>query len=290
MKLLAWCSAGLVIWVVMVVMAVAAVAGSQTGVNTACGAPDQNAPNPSGHYSQEQIEKLWVAVGGPPDQAKIAGAVGMAESGGDPTIVNSIGAGGLMQIHPPEPDYLDPETNMRIAVRKYRESGWQPWEAYTNGRYLRWMHNGPTPELPSPCLPIPGDSHRVLWLGGEWPVALPDFPGESCDPRIIPDLLQLVQRYRILVSDCYSLDPVHASSGEHPLGLAVDLVPAPGGSWDLVDELAAWAEPQQDHPRDPFRWVGYNGDSNHGRGNHLHLSWQHGPGRPAEWVSVLSVE
>jgi hypothetical protein len=37
--------------------------------------------------------------------------------------------------------------------------------------------------------------------------------------------------------------------------------------------------------------VGYNGDANHGRGHHLHLSWNHGPakrGRPPSWVQVLA--
>ena len=43
--------------------------------------------------------------------------------------------------------------------------------------------------------------------------------------------------------------PVHTANGEHPLGLAVDLVPGPGGSWDDIDRLAAWAEPRQNQPR-----------------------------------------
>ena len=30
-----------------------------------------------------------------------------------------------------------------------------------------------------------------------------------------------------------------------------------------------------EHPRPPFRWVGYEGDAGHGCGNHLHLSWNH---------------
>ncbi len=37
-----------------------------------------------------------------------------------------------------------------------------------------------------------------------------------------------------------------------------------------------------------MRWVGYNGDANHGRGNHLHLSWSHSnnttPRKPAKVV------
>ncbi len=72
----------------------------------------------------------------------------------------------------------------------------------------------------------------------------------------------------------------------------MDLVPGPGGTWDDVDRLAAWAEPIQDHPRPPFRWVGYDGDPNHGRGNHLHLSWRHAPAAghpPVAWVDVFDV-
>lgn len=84
-----------------------------------------------GIYSQKEMEDLWVQAGGPEGQKKIAGAVGMAESRGNSQVVNSIGAGGLWQIHPPEPGYLNPLTNARIAVRKWRESGWKPWEAYT---------------------------------------------------------------------------------------------------------------------------------------------------------------
>ena len=48
------------------------------------------------------------------------------------------------------------------------------------------------------------------------------------------------------------------------------------------------AEPRQDRPKLPWRWVGYDGDAGHGRGNHLHLSWGHNdrttPGEPARWV------
>jgi hypothetical protein len=99
------------------------------------------------------------------------------------------------------------------------------------------------------------------------------------DRRILPDVLYLVARYKVQVGDGFALFG-HEPLGEHPLGLAVDLYPGPGGDWDDVDRLARWAEPRQNHPRPPFRWVGYNGDYNHGRGNHLHLSWAHSPGRP----------
>lgn len=118
-------------------------------------------------------------------------------------------------------------------------------------------------------------------------VPIPGMPGESIDDRILTDVLVLIRAYRLQITDGYALSG-HAPDGEHPLGLALDIAPGPGGTWDDVDRLARWAEPRQGQPRQPFRWVGYDGDSNHGRGHHLHLSWNHGPSRPPAWVSVFS--
>jgi hypothetical protein len=129
---------------------------------------------------------------------------------------------------------------------------------------------------------------RKITGGGRF-VRIPGQPGERIDRRVLPDLLYLIRRYHLRVTDGYSLSSVHAAGGEHPLGLAADLIPGPGGSWNQVDRLARWAEPRQNHPRRPFRWVGYNGDYNHGRGNHLHLSWMHTPGRRAHPVRSVWV-
>ena len=127
--------------------------------------------------------------------------------------------------------------------------------------------------------------------GGKF-VRIPGFPGERIDRRLLTDIRWIEQRYPIFITDGYSLDPVHAESGEHPIGLALDIVPntAEGGRWSDITALAHWAEPRQNHPRTPFRWVGYNGDAGHGRGNHLHLSWSHStarPGRPAKTVDTI---
>jgi hypothetical protein len=129
-------------------------------------------------------------------------------------------------------------------------------------------------------------------VGGGKFVAIPEFPGERIDRRLLTDLGWLEAKYKVFVTDAYSMDSVHATNGEHPIGLAADLVPnkAAGGTWNDIDRLAAWAEPTQDHPRAPFRWVGYNGDAGHGRGNHLHLSWNHSttkPGIPAATVDTI---
>jgi hypothetical protein len=125
------------------------------------------------------------------------------------------------------------------------------------------------------------------------------------DRRIVPDLVWLAQRYPIYVTDGYSgplpsgkhagCDECHTRGSDHYNGLAVDLVPVGGGSscdakWLPITRLAHWAEPIQENPRPPFRWVGYEGDSGHGCGNHLHLSWNHatvGQFQIAEWVEVF---
>jgi hypothetical protein len=131
-----------------------------------------------------------------------------------------------------------------------------------------------------------------LTEGGGRFVGIPDFPGEKVDRRLLRDVKLLERRYKIFVTDGYSTDAVHAANGEHPIGLALDIVPnkAEGGSWADIDKLAAWAEPRQNQPISPFRWVGYDGDAGHGRGHHLHLSWEHSAtraGKPAESVYTL---
>jgi len=136
----------------------------------------------------------------------------------------------------------------------------------------------------------PTGTRRVV-RGGRI-VAIPGFPGEHIDERVLPDVEFIVRTYRVAITAGYAMSG-HAPGGEHPLGLAIDVVPGPQGTWDDVDRLAAWAEPVPGAPRPPFRFVGYNGDPGHGRGHHLHLSWQHAPtptGQPpAAWVVVLDV-
>ena len=128
--------------------------------------------------------------------------------------------------------------------------------------------------------------------GGGRFVEVPGFPGEMIDRRLLADIRWLARRYPILITDGYSMSDVHSENGEHPLGLALDIVPdkAAGGTWAEITRLARWAEPKQGDPRAPFRWVGYTGDANHGPRNHLHLSWAHSearPGRPAKLINTL---
>jgi hypothetical protein len=136
----------------------------------------------------------------------------------------------------------------------------------------------------------PGVAGRIASIagGGRW-VPVPGQTWALVDRRILPDVLYLIRRYRVRITEGYgTVDHVHY--GEHPLGLAVDIEPGAGGTWADVSRLARWAEPLQNRPRRPFRWVGWNGDFNHGHPSvcrrsrgcapHLHLSWSHSPTPP----------
>jgi hypothetical protein len=139
------------------------------------------------------------------------------------------------------------------------------------------------------------------------PAAIPHEAGDMVDRRIVPDLLWIAKRYPIYVTDGYSgplpdgehvgCHGCHVKHSDHYNGLAVDIVPLNGDgrcdrTWSAITRLAKWAEPVQNQPRPPFRWVGYDGDSGHGCGNHLHLSWEHAVApmfQLAEWVEVFPV-
>jgi hypothetical protein len=154
-------------------------------------------------------------------------------------------------------------------------------------------------------------STRLAYASGEIvpiPAAIPHEEGDMVDSRIVPDLRWISQHYPIYVTDGYSgplpngehvgCNMCHVKGSDHYNGLAVDLVPLNGtsgkcdSSWAPITRLAEWAEPLQNKPVPPFRWVGYNGDAGHGCGNHLHLSWQHATVpqfQLAEWVEVFPV-
>jgi hypothetical protein len=129
--------------------------------------------------------------------------------------------------------------------------------------------------------------HLCKVKGGGKFVPIPGFPGEKIDRRLIPDIKWMKRKYKIFITDGYATSG-HAPNGEHPIGLAVDIIPRQhGGRWGLIDKLAKRFEPRQNHVRMPMRWVGYDGDANHGRGHHLHLSWAHSdtpPRKPARVV------
>jgi hypothetical protein len=152
---------------------------------------------------------------------------------------------------------------------------------------------------------------RVVHAPGEIvpiPASIPHEEGDMVDKRIVPDLRWIAAHYPIYVTDGYSgplpngehvgCNMCHVKDSDHYNGVAVDVVPLNGtpgkcdSTWAPITRLAEWAEPEQNKPVAPFRWVGYNGDAGHGCGNHLHLSWQHAPApmfQLAEWVEVFPV-
>ena len=139
------------------------------------------------------------------------------------------------------------------------------------------------------------------------PASIPHEEGDMVDRRIVPNLRWIADRYPIYVTDGYSgklpngehagCRGCHVKHSDHYNGLAVDISPLQGGrgcdsAWRGITRLAKWAEPAQNRPAAPFRWVGYDGDSGHGCGHHLHLSWEHAIApmfQLAEWVEVFPV-
>jgi hypothetical protein len=140
------------------------------------------------------------------------------------------------------------------------------------------------------------------------PPSVPHADGVMVDKRIVDNLRRIAGRYAIYVEEGYSgplpgvgqvgCRKCHVENSDHYFGLAADIIPLRwdghgcDGSWKPVTNLARWAEPRQNHPRLPFRWVGYNHDADHGCGDHLHLSWEHADARKfhlADWVTVFDV-
>lgn len=96
--------------------------------------------------SPAQIAQYAQAAGFRGNALTVAVAVAMAESGGNPTVVNSIGAVGLWQIlvsaHPQySTTWLQNPANNAQAAYAISSGGtnWKPWQTYTNGAYLRYM-------------------------------------------------------------------------------------------------------------------------------------------------------
>jgi hypothetical protein len=68
-------------------------------------------------------------------------------------------------------------------------------------------------------------------------IVAPGFGPLRCDARIVPNLVYLARRFRMLVTACAG---IHSLTGEHPLGAAIDTVSATG-NWPATVERAARA-------------------------------------------------
>lgn len=141
--------------------------------------------------------------------------------------------------------------------------------------------------------PLPGP----LWVGGGAP--------EAVDARIWPDAVWLLESFGLRVTA--AREAGHQTHGD---GTAMDMVPAPGRSWDETALRAALAlgwtpgcGASGSAPACPLapaiQFIGYNGYPGHGdpahagANAHLHVSWKSSdfgcPGMcpPREWVEVF---
>jgi len=153
----------------------------------------------------------------------------------------------------------------------------------------------------------PGKTHIRDGRGHFIPVpdTIPHAEGAYVDSRIVDDLEFIADHFKVYVVEGFAgrlpsgrkvgCPACHVSDSEHKIGLGVDLIPLLkprcDKTWHGVTRLAKWAEPRQNEPRPPFRWVGYDGDVDHGCGNHLHLSWTHAghyeKSKPSRWVETF---
>lgn len=130
--------------------------GSSSTQTTTAGNQGSSNTNPGTNtQTYAQMEGLWIAAGGDPKVASIMAAIATHESQGEATIIQqgqpyATTGWGLWQITPgnSEPSVgidqalLDPLTNAKAAVIKYKAAGFQPWEAdYATGLYKQYLQN-----------------------------------------------------------------------------------------------------------------------------------------------------
>ena len=79
----------------------------------------------------------------PESQWRIAAAIIRAENGGRPDAVSSTNDHGCFQLNKGlaswGQDVYNADFNARMAYRMYLARGWQPWSAYKNGSYLKYL-------------------------------------------------------------------------------------------------------------------------------------------------------
>lgn len=104
------------------------------------------APKNAKHYTQEQLQQLWIQAGGDPTKALMASAIAEAESRGDAGATDHDSNGttdrGLWQINSVHGSLstYNPLANARAAVQ-ISDNGrnWSPWVTFHNGDYQEFM-------------------------------------------------------------------------------------------------------------------------------------------------------
>lgn len=104
------------------------------------------------NYGNAALQMYAAAGGFSFSQMPIMAAIAQAESSGDPSRVNSIGATGLWQINQPvwvkqHPTWTqaalkNPVFNARAAKTVFDVQGYSAWETYTNGAYKQYLQSG----------------------------------------------------------------------------------------------------------------------------------------------------
>jgi hypothetical protein len=105
------------------------------------------------HLTVAQMASYWRLAGGPASLANTMGAIGMAESGGNPNATNPTDNGGtqtswgLWQIslgnhNAPSSTWYNPLENARLAVGKYHSQGLTAWGTYTSGAFRQYLPQG----------------------------------------------------------------------------------------------------------------------------------------------------
>lgn len=94
--------------------------------------------------SKAQIETYWIRNGGAKAKAPLMAAIALAESGGNPSRINSEGpehAEGLWQIKGQivKGNPLDPNVSAQNAVAKLSSQGLGAWTTYTSGAYKQYL-------------------------------------------------------------------------------------------------------------------------------------------------------
>lgn len=143
-------------------------------------------------YSYAQLEAMARSNGLAPEAAKVAAAIAMAESGGNPGAISSTGDYGLWQINArswPQFDsrrLLEPAYNARAMATIYKGSGWTPWATYKNGRYRSFI---PSSSSTAPTSSSSSSSGGLTDLGGTIAGALGGIPGAGLAGDVAGSLL-----------------------------------------------------------------------------------------------------
>jgi Transglycosylase SLT domain len=105
-------------------------------------------------YTYSQMQTLWLDTAkgtqyATTGWAHLMAAIAMAESSGEESVINSIGACGLWQIHPYENGCTTASTNATMALGKLQSQGLDAWETYTNGSYKQFLSGVSASDLPT---------------------------------------------------------------------------------------------------------------------------------------------